>query len=176
MTSTLGKLRLTQRTRSTHAGAVAVRGVDDEHVDAGRDQQLGALLGAVADADRGADAQLAVRVARGVGEAGLLGDVLDGHQAAQLERVVDDEHALELLAVHQRLALGERRAFAHADQAFARRHDLACTGASRRVSKRRSRLVTMPTTILPCSTGKPEMPRALDELDHLAHRHLGRRR
>ena len=36
------------------------------------------------------------------------------------------------------------------------------TGASMRVSKRRSRLVTMPTTVLPCSTGKPEMPCCLD--------------
>ena len=32
------------------------------------------------------------------------------------------------------------------------------TGTSMRVSKRRSRPVTMPTTVLPCSTGKPEMP------------------
>ena len=35
---------------------------------------------------------------------------------------------------------------------------ISFTGASRRVSKRRSRLVTMPTTRLPCRTGKPEMP------------------
>ena len=50
------------------AGAVAVRGVDDDDVDAGAHEQLDALLGALADADRGADAQLAVRVARGVRE------------------------------------------------------------------------------------------------------------
>src|SRR5678810_1047552 len=36
------------------------------------------------------------------------------------------------------------------------------TGASSRVSKRRSRLVTMPTTVLPCTTGKPETPRAFE--------------
>ncbi len=32
------------------------------------------------------------------------------------------------------------------------------TGASSRSSKRTSRLVTMPTTALPCTTGKPETP------------------
>jgi hypothetical protein len=45
-------------------GAVAVRGVDNDDVDTGLDQQLGAFLGALADADGGTDAQLAVR-ARG---------------------------------------------------------------------------------------------------------------
>ena len=45
---------------------MAVRGVDDDHVDAGLDQRLDALLGALADADRGADAQLAELVLAGV--------------------------------------------------------------------------------------------------------------
>ena len=36
---------------------MAVRGIDDDHVDAGLGQQLDALFGALADADRGADAQ-----------------------------------------------------------------------------------------------------------------------
>ena len=85
-------------------------------VDAGLDERLDALLGALAHADRGADAQLAVRVARGIREAGLLGDVLDRDQAAQLEGVVDDQHALELVLVHQRLAFGRARAFAHRDE------------------------------------------------------------
>jgi hypothetical protein len=39
---------------------------------------------------------------------------------------------------------------------------MVLTGASSRVSKRRSRLVTMPTTTLPCRTGNPEIPRAFD--------------
>ena len=95
-----------------HAGAVAVRGVDDDHVDAGLDQQFDPLLGALAHADRGADAQLALGVARGVREVGLLGDVLDRHQAAQLEGVVDDQHTLQPVLVHQRLAVGQRGAFA----------------------------------------------------------------
>ena len=103
---------LTQRTRSSTPALWPWAVSTTIDVDAGLDQQLDALFGALADADGGADAQLAVRVARGVGEAGLLGDVLDGHQAAQLERVVDDQHALELVLVHQRLAVFERGAFA----------------------------------------------------------------
>ena len=95
-----------------HALAVAVGGIDHQHVDAGLDQQLDPLLGALAHADRRAHAQLALGVARGVGEVGLLGDVLHRHQAAQLEGVVDDQHALQLVPVHQRLAFGERGAFA----------------------------------------------------------------
>ncbi len=105
-----------------------MRGVDDDHVDAGAHEQFDALLGALADADRRADAQLALRVARGGREVGLLGDVLDRHQPAQLEGLVDDQHALEPVAVHQRLAFVDARALGHRDQALARRHDLAHRG------------------------------------------------
>ncbi len=51
---------------------------------------------------------------------------------------------------------------------------MSLTGASRRVSKRTSRLVTMPTTVLPCSTGKPGHAVLLRQLDDLAHRLVGR--
>ena len=69
-----------------HALRMAVRGVDDDHVDARRDQRFDALLGAVADADRGADAQPPELVLAGVRMLGRLQDVLDGDEAAQLER------------------------------------------------------------------------------------------
>ena len=49
-----------------HALRVAVRGVDDEHVDVGGDQRLGALERVAGDADRGAAAQPAERVLRRV--------------------------------------------------------------------------------------------------------------
>ena len=49
-----------------HAARVAVRGVDDEHVDVGLDQRRSALERVGADADRGADAQPAPLVLRGV--------------------------------------------------------------------------------------------------------------
>ena len=68
ITSTCGKLCLTQRTRSITPSLWPCAVSTTMRVDAGLDQQLDALLGALADADRGADAQLAVRVARGVRE------------------------------------------------------------------------------------------------------------
>ena len=171
----VGKVALDPAHALDDAGAVAVRGVDDDDVDAGADEQLGALLGAVADADRGADAKLAVRVARGVREARLLGDVLDRHQAAQLEGVVDDQDALELLAVHQRLALGERRAFADADEALARRHDLL----HRRVEAGLEAQVAIGDDAdddLALQHRKAGDAVRLGEAHHFAHRHLGRDR
>jgi hypothetical protein len=108
-----------------HAGAVAVRGVDHDGVDAGLHQGFDALLGAVAHADRGAYAQAPARVACGVGEAGLLGDVLDGDEALELPVAVDDQEALELVLVEQRLGIGERRAVGHGDELVALRHDFA---------------------------------------------------
>ena len=66
MTSMFGKFFLTHAHAVEHALRMAVRGVDHDHVDAGLDQRLDALLGALAHADRGADAQLAVRVLAGV--------------------------------------------------------------------------------------------------------------
>ena len=50
---------------STRCG-MAVRGIDDDEVDAGVDQQLGALEALVADRGRGGDAQPALLVLAGV--------------------------------------------------------------------------------------------------------------
>ena len=63
-----------------HALRMAVRGVDDEQVDAGVDQPLGALEAVVADAGRGRRAQAALRVLGGVRVELRLLDVLDGDQ------------------------------------------------------------------------------------------------
>ena len=98
---------------------MAVRGVDDDHVDARGDQRLDALLGVVADADRRADAQPAELVLAGERVLGRLEDVLDGDEAAQLHRVVDDQHALEAVLVHQRLRALEIGAFGHRDELVA---------------------------------------------------------
>ena len=51
--------------RVEHLALVAVRGVDDEHVDAGLEQLEGLLLDVAVDADRRGDAQAAVRVDAG---------------------------------------------------------------------------------------------------------------
>jgi hypothetical protein len=86
---------------------------------------LHALFGALAHAHRGADAQLASGIARGIRETGLLGDVLDRDQALEFEGVVDDQQALELVLVQQRLGLASVVPSLHGDQLVARRHDLA---------------------------------------------------
>src|SRR3546814_5674590 len=56
---------------------------------------------------------------------GVLDDVFNGGQAAQLKCVVDDQHALQAVLMHQRLSFVQRRAFLHGDQALLRRHDVA---------------------------------------------------
>ncbi len=91
---------------------MAVRRVDDDHVDAGGGQRLDALFGVAAGADRGAGAQPAEVVLARERMLGRLEDVLDGDEAAQLHVAVDDQHALEPVLVHQRLRLLEVGAFA----------------------------------------------------------------
>ena len=100
-----------------------VRGVDDEHVDAGVDQRLDALLGVAAGSDGGADAQAAELVLRRERMLGRLEDVLDGDEPAQFHRVVDDQHALEAVPVHQRLGALEIGALGHRHELVALGHD-----------------------------------------------------
>ena len=59
---------------------MAVRGIDDEQVDAGVDQPLGALETVIADAGGGGDAQPPLRILRGMRVELRLLDVLDGDQ------------------------------------------------------------------------------------------------
>src|SRR5262249_39621396 len=80
-----------------HALRVPVRRVHYQRVHPGLDQRLDALLGAFAHADRGADAQLALLVFRGVRVLARLEDVLHRDQPAQLETVAHHEHALEAM-------------------------------------------------------------------------------
>ena len=93
-----------------HALAVAVGGVDDEHVDAGVDERLGPLEGVGADPDRGADPEPAPLVLGGVGVLGPLLDVLDGDQPAQDAVVVDDRQLLDAVLPEDLLGLLERGA------------------------------------------------------------------
>ena len=85
----------------------------------------GALIRALAHADRGADTESAelvfacVRMLRG------LQNVLDRDQAAQVEIAVDHQHALEAVLVHEPHGFLERRALFHRHQAIARGHDVA---------------------------------------------------
>ena len=103
---------------------MTVRGIDHDHIDACIDQHLGALLGAFADADRRADPQTPEPVLARERMLGGLQDVLGRDQAAQIEVLVDHQHALEPVLVHQRHCLFAACAFAHRDQLRARRHDV----------------------------------------------------
>src|SRR5450755_3689478 len=65
-----GEIALDPAHAIEHALAVTMRSVHDQRIDAGLDQQLDALVGAFADTDRGADAQLAMRIAGRIRKAG----------------------------------------------------------------------------------------------------------
>ncbi len=110
MIATLLVARLMRRTCVEHLLGMAVRGVDDEAVDAGLHQQLGALEALVADGGRRGDAQAPVGVLGGVGMGGRLLDVLDGDQADAAPVLVDDQQLLDAVLVQQaaRLVLGRR--------------------------------------------------------------------
>ena len=79
-----------------------MRGIDDEHIDAGGDERLRALDRVGPDADRGADAQAAALVLRRVRVLDLLLDVLDGDEPAQLSVGVDDRQLLDLVPAEDR--------------------------------------------------------------------------
>ena len=172
ITSICGKCFLTQRTRSITPAlwpcAVSTTSASTPAAASSFD----ALLGALADADGRADAQLAVLVARRARKVRLLGDVLDRHQAAQLEGVVDDQHALELVLVHQRLAVVDGRAFTHRDQALARRHDLAHGNVHARLE---AQVAVGDDADHRCAVEHREARDAvlLRQRHHLAHRRVG---
>jgi hypothetical protein len=67
--------------------------------------------------------QLAEIVLRRQRVLGGLEDVLDGDEAAQLHRVVDDQHALEAVPVHQRLGALEIGSFGNRHELLALGHD-----------------------------------------------------
>ena len=105
--------------------AVTVGGIDDDGIDTRAHQRLDPLFCPLADTDCRADAQLALGVARRIGEAGLLGDVLDSDQALEFKGIIDHQQALDLVLVEQHLGLRQRRAIRHRDQLVALRHDVA---------------------------------------------------
>src|SRR3954465_2931374 len=80
---------------------VPVRGVDHEHVHPGVHEQTGALVGVVPDPEGGAHDEATVGVLGGVRELITLDEVLDGDQAAQPARLVDERQLLDLLLRQQ---------------------------------------------------------------------------
>ena len=105
-----------------HVLRVAVGGVDDQHVDVRRDQRVGALDGVARGADRGAAAQPAERVLRGVRVLDRLLDVLDGDQPLEPEVAIDDQQLLDLVTMQNLARRVERRADRHGEQRLARHH------------------------------------------------------
>ena len=107
-----------------HARGVAVRGIDHDEVDAGIDQQLGALIAALADRGRRGHAQAALRVLAGERMGDRLFHVLDGDQADAAILIVDHDQLFDAMLVQHPLRLVLADALAHRDEVFVR-HQLA---------------------------------------------------
>ncbi|MNQ69345.1 hypothetical protein D3C85_839360 [compost metagenome] len=98
-------------------------GVHHHHVDAGGDQCGNTFAGIGAGAHRRAYAQ-AAQVILGGQRIGLgLLDITEGHQAAQVEVLVDHQHLLDAVFVELDLHLFQRGAFTGGDQLVLRSHD-----------------------------------------------------
>ena len=95
---------------------MAVRGIDHDQIDAGRDQRLGAREALVADRGGGGDAQAALLVLAGVRIGDRLLHVLDGDQADAAVLVVDHQQLLDAVLMQQPLGLVLADALAHGDE------------------------------------------------------------
>ena len=84
---------------------MTVCGIDDEKVDAGFDQALGALEAVIADADGGSSAKAALRILGGIRVQLRLLDVLDGDQADAAALAIDHQQLLDAVRVQQALGL-----------------------------------------------------------------------
>ena len=135
-----------------HDHRMAVRDVDDDDVDARAHQLRGALEVVALGADRRADEQPAVRVARRKRQPLLADDVLGRDQADERAVAVDERQLLDLSLDHQPLGRLERELALADDEPIDRRHarvDRARIGAG---TKRTSRSVSRPFSRLRSST------------------------
>ena len=103
---------------------MAVRGVDDEHVDARFDERRRALPGLTEVADGGADEQAAFGVLRGVRKLLGLHEVLHGDERDETPVVVDERQALTLVLTQDRRRVVVRDVDGSGDERL-RRHDVA---------------------------------------------------
>jgi hypothetical protein len=100
-----------------------VGGIDDDDVHAGRDERFHPLLAVPYGSDRRADAQTAEIILACERMLGCLQNVLDGDQPLELEAIVDHQHALEPVLMHERLGVLELGALGDGDQLVAFGHD-----------------------------------------------------
>ena len=127
MTETLLVARWMRRTWLQDQLGMAVRGVDDEAVDSGRHQHLGALEALVADRGGRSDAQAPIDIFRRVGMGGRLFDVLDGDEADAAPVSVDDDQLLDAVEMQEpaRLVMAHPLADRHHLPGHEVRHRLA---------------------------------------------------
>ncbi len=123
--------------RIENALRMAVRGIDDDQVDAGFDQTLGALEAIIADADGGGGAKTALRILGGVGVQLRLLDVLDGDEADAAAVAVDDQQLFDAVRVQQALGLLLVDVFLDRDRGFPASSARRSSGSDRRRSARR---------------------------------------
>ena len=110
--------------RATHDRRVSVGDIDDDDVRAGAQQLVGALEVVAFGADRGADPQAAVVVARGEGQPLLLEQVRGGDQSDQPAVAIDQRQLLDLVGAHDLFRAGDvGEPFAN-HEPFARCHPL----------------------------------------------------
>ena len=98
-------------------------GIDHNNVDTGADQCLDTLFGAGTGANRRTDTQTAFVILTGQREIRRLLDILDRDHAAQLEIVIDHQHALDPVLMQQAQHFLPGRALLHGDQLLFRRHN-----------------------------------------------------
>jgi hypothetical protein len=104
---------------------MAVRRVDDDQIDAGCNESPDAILRVAPDSHGRADTQALMAVLGRIRIVARFLDVLDRDQAAQLERVVHDQHFLDAVLVQQRQHLVFAGAFLDRDELVLARHDVA---------------------------------------------------
>ncbi len=97
-----------------------MRGVDHDHIDAGIDQPLGALVTTLADGGRGRDPQPALRVLAGERMGDRLFHVLDGDQTDAAVLLIDHQQLFDAVLVQHPLRLVLADAFAHGHEVFVR--------------------------------------------------------
>ncbi len=114
-----------------HALRMTMRSIDDNHVHASCGKQFDTLFGIAAHTHRRAHQQALGAVLGGIRVVGLLLDVLDRDQAAQLEAVVDHQDLFDAIAMQQLEHFLIAGAFAHGDQAILLGR---CGGPDRRAS------------------------------------------
>ena len=123
--------------RIENALRMAMRGIDDEQVDAGFDQPLGPLEAIVADADGGRGTQAALRILGGIRVELRLLDVLDGDQADAAAVAIDDQQLFDAVRVQQALGFLLIDVFLDRDRGFPGSSVRRSSGPGRRRSGRR---------------------------------------